>query len=553
MASSEQDNPLDRLPEAEVETRRKGLSAVWLLPIVALLVGVWLVAKTVSERGPEIVVSFKTAEGIQAGKTEVKLKDVTVGNVESVTFSKDLSQVLVSIQMIAGTASHLTDKTRFWVVRPRVGAGEISGLGTLFSGAYIAMDPDDTGKSQKRFTGLEKPPVITADREGTHYRLRAEKIGSISVGTPVYFREFRVGEVTEFSLSKDDSYVDVGIFVEAPHNRHITTATRFWNASGVSVSLSASGLQLSVESLVSLLSGGITFGNPKRLDEVSPAPENFVFALYPDEKASQAEPITNATTFALRFDGTVRGLEVGAPVEYRGIRMGTVSAIQLGPSPQDANQLVPVVLVDLEPQRLQMYSTVAGAESVNREFSEVLHDPVKRARIQVEHGLRARLKTGNLITGKLFVTLDVYPDAPPATLTMLGVYPEIPTMPGSLEGILAGIQQLVNRLDAANIEQTVGNLNKLLVSTNTLMALLSKDAPALSAEMQGALIEMRGTFKDAAATLQTLDKTASPRGEIGSQLQDTLQEVSGAARSIRVLTDFLERHPEALLTGKGAP
>jgi paraquat-inducible protein B len=553
MAPSEQDNPLDRLPEAEVETGRKGLSAVWLLPIVALLVGVWLVVKTVSERGPEIVVSFKTAEGIQAGKTEVKLKDVTVGNVESVTFSKDLSQVLVTIQMIAGAGPHLTDKTRFWVVRPRVGAGEISGLGTLFSGAYIAMDPDDTGKSEKRFTGLEKPPVITADRKGTHYRLRAEKIGSISVGTPVYFREFQVGEVTEFSLSEDDSYVDVGIFVEAPHNRHITTMTRFWNASGVSVSLNASGMELSVESLVSLLSGGITFANPKHLDEVSPAPENFVFTLYPDKKASQEEPITNATTFALRFDGTVRGLEVGAPVEYLGIRMGTVTAIQLGPSPQNPDQLVPVVLVDLEPQRLQMYRTVAGAESASRDYGEVLHDPVKRARSQVEQGLRARLQTGNLITGKLFVTLDVYPDAPPATLTMLGVYPEIPTMPGSLEGILAGIQRLVNRLDAANIEQTIGNLNKLLVSTNTLMAVLSKDVPTLSTEMQGTLVEMRSTFKNAAATLQTLDRTASPRGEIGSQLQETLQEVSGAARSIRVLTDFLERHPEALLTGKGAP
>jgi paraquat-inducible protein B len=552
MASTEQDNPLDHVPEAAVESRRKGLSPVWLLPIVALLVGVWLVVKTVSERGPEIVVSFKTAEGIEQGKTAVKLKDVTVGSVQSYTFSKDLSEVLVTIEMISGTESYLTDKTRFWVVRPRVGAGQISGLGTLFSGAYIAIDPDNTGKPLKRFTGLEQPPIITAGREGTRYRLRADQAGSLSVGTPIYFRQIKVGEVTDFKLSDDDSHVDVGIFVEAPHDHQITTATRFWNASGVSVSLNASGMEVSLESLVSLLSGGITYRNPKQLETAAAAPQDYLFTLYPDEKASKEEPITNVTTFALRFDGTVRGLEVGAPVEYRGIRLGTVSAIQLGRSPDSEDRLVPVVLVDLEPQRLEMYSTVAGTESANKEFNELLHDPLKRARRQVEHGLRARLKTGNLVTGKLFVDLEFYPDAPPAELTYTGVYPEIPTMPGSLETILDGIQQLVNKLEKANIDQMVSNLNQLLSSTSTLMAVLAKDAPELSGELRGSLVELRSTFENAAETLKTVNRTASPSGEIGSQLQDTLREVSEAARSIRLLADYLERNPESLLKGKGA-
>lgn len=553
MASPDHDNPLERVPEALVDSGRKAISAVWLLPIVALLAGVWLIVKTVSERGPEIVVSFKTAEGIEEGRTPVKLKDVTVGSVGSVSFNADLSEVLVTIHMIRESEPYLTDKTRFWVVRPRVGAREVSGLGTLVSGAYIAIDPNNTGEEQRRFTGLEKPPAITADRKGTSYRLRAEKAGSLTVGTPVYFRQIEVGEVTDYRLSDNDDYVEVSIFVEEPHDSHITSSTRFWNASGVSVSLSASGMDLSLESLVSLLSGGIAF-DAKGRNDAPPAEEGRMFVLYPNRKASLEQAITDTTTFALRFDSTVRGLEVGAPVEYRGIRLGTVKAIELGADPRGEHILLPVVLVDIEPQRLEMYDTVAGSERADAELDELLIDPVTRARKQVEdHGLRARLQTGNLLTGKLFVDLDFYPDAPSATVKQTGVYPEIPTMPSSFEGILGGIQQLLNKLEKADLETTLANLNELLVSTKTLMAMLSKDVPALSGELNGTLVAARDTIGKAAAALQTLNSAASPSGEIGSELEATLKEVSAAARSIRLMADYLERHPEALLKGKGAP
>lgn len=552
MASPDREEPLDQLPESVVEPDRRALSVVWLLPIVALLVGIWLVVKTVSERGPDIVVSFKTADGIEEGKTPVKLKDVKVGSVKSVSFNAGLSEVLVRINMISEASPYLTDKTRFWVVRPRLGAGEVSGLGTLVSGVYIAIDPDNTGVPQKRFTGLETPPVITTDRKGTRYRLHAARAGSLNIGTPVYFRQIRVGEVTDYKLSDDDRYVDVGIFIEAPHDREITSQTRFWNASGINVTLTAAGMEVSMESVVSLLSGGIAFENSQSRDGALPrAPHDAVFTLYPNRKASLEQPITDVTTFALRFDSTVRGLEIGAPVEYRGIRLGTVKDIQLGPDPNGEHILVPVVLVDLEPQRLEMYRTVEGSMSAGRELDALIHDPVKRARRQVEeYGLRARLETGNLVTGKLYVDFDFYPDAPPATITQAGVYPEIPTIPGSFEGILGSIQALLSKLEKANLKETLDNLNKLMVSTGNLMAVLSRDAPALSDELRGTLIDVRATFRNAATTLNTLNNATSPEGEIGGQLQDTLKEVSAAARSIRLMADYLERHPEALLKGK---
>ncbi len=552
MASSDEQPALDNLPEAVVDPERRAFSVVWLLPLVALLAGIWLIAKTVSERGPDIVVTFKTAEGIEEGKTLVKLKDVKVGSVKSVTFSNDLSEVHVEISMTRQTQPYLTDKTRFWVVRPRLGAGEVSGLGTLVSGVYIAIDPNDTGKPQRRFTGLEKPPVITTDRTGTSYRLRADRLGSLSVGTPIYYRQIQVGEVTDYRLSENEDYVDVGIFVESPHDRYITPATRFWNASGVNVTLTSAGMEASMESLASLLSGGIAFQTPAEFGNAGQADAGHVFTLYPNRKISMEQAITNVTTFALRFESTVRGLEVGAPVEYRGIRLGTVKAIELGSSPHNAQILVPVVLVDLEPQRLEAYGTVAGSKHAGAQLDELIHDPIKRARRQVEkYGLRARLQTGNLVTGKLFVDLDFYPDAPPATLDMTGVYPEIPTMPSSFEGILGSIQQLLTTLEKSNLEDTAAKLNTLMTSTSTLMAVLAKDAPGLTTELHGALAEARTTFKQAADALQTVSSATSPNGEIGSQLQDALKEVSTAARSIRLVADYIERHPEALLKGKG--
>jgi paraquat-inducible protein B len=278
-----------------------------------------------------------------------------------------------------------------------------------------------------------------------------------------------------------------------------------------------------------------------------------LFTLYPTREASMEQAITHATTFALKFNSTVRGLEVGAPVEYRGIRLGTVRAIELGSEPHGEHILVPVVLIDLEPQRLEMYGTVAGSESADAELDELIHDPVKRARRQVEkYGLRARLETGNLITGKLFVNLDFYPDAPPATVTRTGAYPEIPTMPSSFEGILGRIQELLSKLEQSNLGETLVHINKLMASTSTLMAVLAKDVPSLSQELRGTLTDARATLQQAAKTLETLDNTTSPGGEIGNQLQDALKEVSAAARSIRLMADYLERHPEALLQGKGA-
>lgn len=546
MAAPNPPDDLETVPDAIVDEQGKGFPIIWLLPLVALLVGGWLLYKTESEKGPRISILFHTAEGIEEGKTQVKFRDVTIGTVTAVNFTEHLKAVQLSVTMQAGTDEYLTDKSRFWVVRPRVGTSGITGLGTLISGAYIAFEPNSKGESQNTFIGLEKPPIVTIDRKGTRFRLRASSLGSISIGAPVYFRQFDIGEITDYKLADDYSYVDIGMFVQAPYDKYVHTGTYFWNVGGVSLSMDASGAKLEMESLISLLSGGVAFETrPEFLDSPS-AEENTVFTLYENRSKALERPITQTATFALRFDSTVRGLSVGAPVEYRGIRVGTVKAIELGADVHNKGIVGPVVLIDLEPQRTQMYRDADKPDTAKEKQGEYEKDPVARIGVLVKRGLRARLQTGSLLTGQLFVEIALFPDAAPEVMLTDSRYPEIPTLPNSLESIITSVNNILNRLEKADLHSTLENLNALMVSTTSLASTLEKEMPALSSEL-------RVTLKAAHSALATLESSVSADGQIGNELQVTLKEISAAARSLRLMAEYLERHPEALIKGKGMP
>jgi len=547
MATPDDKRETNAVAQAVVDEEHKGFPVIWLLPLVAVLVGGWLIWKTIAETGPSITISFETAEGIQAGKTKIKYRDVEIGRVDSVGFSDDITQILVKAVMEPDTEKFLTEQTRFWVVKPRIGAGGVSGLGTLVSGAYIAMEPSQEGKPLREFTGLETPPVVTADVAGTSYRLRAKTLGSVSIGAPVYFRQFEVGEITEYKLSNDHSQVDIGFFVRAPHDRYIREGTRFWNAGGVNLTLGATGMQLEMESIVSLLTGGIAFETLPEHADSPVAQAGAVFTLYDNHADILEDPITIAHTFITRFSGSVRGLAPGAPVEFRGIRIGTVKSIEIGFDPEQEGVTVPIVLIDLEPERLENFAILDKDASALEIQEETLRETVKRVAYAVrEKGMRARLQTGNLVTGALYVDLDFFPDAEPAILAMDGEHPEIPTLPNPLEGILIGFNKIIDKLEAARLEDTLENLNALMASTSQLVGTLEQSAPVLAAELET-------TFREAQATLASLREVASTDGEIGNELYNALAEITAAARSIRVMSEYLERHPEALIKGKGTP
>ena len=544
---------LQSLPEAVVQ-RKKQLSIVWLVPIVAILIGGWLAYKGLSEKGPTITISFESAEGLEAGKTKVRHKDVEVGTVETIRFNADLSRILVTAELVKEAGPYLTENTRFWVVRPRVTASGVSGLGTLFSGAYIGMDPGREGEPARRFEGLEIPPVVTTGMSGHVFLLRAIVLGSLDIGSPVYYRQIKVGQVIGYELDKKGQSLSIKVFINAPHDKLVRKNTRFWNASGFDLKLDAGGLKLNTESLVSIMMGGIAFDTPTSLAAGGPAQEGHVFKLYETRAGIFERTYTQKMHYILHFDESIRGLTVGAPVEFRGIKIGQVVDIK---SEFDMEKTSPriTVLVETEPQRWKVAGTA---------LSRTADDAKKNISKLVAKGLRAQLKTGSLLTGQLFVDIDFHPDAPNAQVKYGEKFPELPTIPAPLLIITARVNDFLSKLETVPIEQIGKDLGDTLQNVKRLTG---------SKELLEAVQALNETLQHARQLVQNLDSNVAP--EIGStldQVQKTLvsvegtlgkdsplqhemrrafKELSAAARSIRILVDYLERHPNALIYGKG--
>jgi paraquat-inducible protein B len=544
-------DPDDGGPRAIVKGR-SGVSLVWLIPLVAVLIGGWLAAKTFSERGPVIKIEFGTASGLQAGKTKVKFKDVDIGQVTAIDVHADLKSVVVTAELKHGSEDFLTEGTRFWVERPRVTASGVSGLETLLSGSFIAIDPVQTGKDMRTFKGLEEPPLFTTSDPGTRFRLRSPTLGSLSIGSPVYYRQIQVGQVAGFSLDDDGEAVSIDLFIFRPHDRLVSTSTQFWNASGIDISMSASGVKVDSQSLMAVLIGGVAFDTPDTIDAIgeTPGPDHH-FPLYSNREKAHEKIYLHKERYLLFFQGSVRGLSVGAPVMLRGIAVGQVLDIQLQLGMDDLEFHIPV-LIEVEPERV----AVRGDRSL---FGET--GMIKQL---VDKGLRAQLKTGSLITGQLYVELDLYPNALPVPFEKHGGYDVLPTVPGSLEAMTNQVSGILDRLEAFPFDRIAQDLTDTLAGASELVN--SAELRQSIAELDKTLVEVRGlaeqintevapelvdTLRETSATVSGVRGMIEQGSPLSVELQRTLSEVSSAARSLRVLTDYLERHPEALLRGKG--
>jgi paraquat-inducible protein B len=530
---NEQKPTFEDVPDAVVRTRRR-FSLVWVVPLVAALIGGWLAYKALSERGPTVTITFQSAEGLEAGKTKIKYKDVEIGLVESVGLSDDLSHILVTAELVKGAEEWLSENTRFWIVRARVAAGQISGLGTIFSGVHIAVDPEGGDKRTRVFKGLEIPPIVTTDSPGRHFLLKGERLGSLDIRSPVYFRQIKVGQVVALGLEKDGQSVNVNIFISAPHHELVRKNTRFWNASGLDVSIDASGIKVSTESLVTIIIGGIAFDTPASLKPSPPAEHGETFVLHESRKKSFKKVYLEKTQWLLNFDSSVRGLNVGSPVEFKGIKIGEVTNINLEFDRKKLAFSVPV-LIEIEPGRL----AIVGEETTERS---------KALEILVKKGFRAQLKMGSLLTGQLYVNLDIHPDAPPQKIIYGTKYLKFPTLPTPIEEITSDVIMIVDKLAKLPLEE-IGNelrvsmqhLSKTTAHLETLTQNLDKEvAPGATAALQ-----------HAKKTLTKLDRLLDAESPMGHEMKDALKELAGAARSIRSLSDYLERHPEALIRGKG--
>ena len=327
------------------EKKAPFFAPVWFIPIVALVIGIWLAVKTWQDNGPEIEIILDSASGIQVGQTEIRLKDVPVGKVTRMKLSEDLDKVRVFARLDRQVSSYLSVNSRFWVVSPRISVQGVSNIGTLISGIYIIMDPGESGAYHGVFTALADPPAIESDELGASFVLQADRLGSVDIGSPIYYRQIRVGEVTNYKLAEAGEGVELSVFIEAPYDRLVLMRSRFWNVSGVSVDMSADGLEARIESLVSLISGGIAFENALGFEASERADAGHRFFLYPDRNAVLDGRFDMKYYFLLNFSHSVRGLSVGAPVEFRGVKVGAVENIEL-------------TSVEKEPDSLHVYISV---------------------------------------------------------------------------------------------------------------------------------------------------------------------------------------------------
>jgi paraquat-inducible protein B len=525
------------LPEVAVKSSRS-FSMVWLIPLVATVIGGWLLYTTLAGKGPVITIIFDTAAGLEATKTKVKFKNVDVGVVEDVALSEDLQRVNVTIQMVNGADKYLTENTRFWVVRPRLTAGGVSGLGTLVSGAHVELDPQP-GEPARTFVGLEIPPVLTSNIPGRKFLLRAAKRGSVSRGSAIYFRGIEVGEILGYELGEDNREVFMHAFIRDPHTQLVRKASRFWNASGVDVEVGADGLRVNTESLQSLLTGGVAFDTPLVAMSEEPAPAGTAFNLYSDRAEISEAELTQKIPYVLYFDGSVRGLDVGAPVEFRGIRVGSVTSVDLVLDTQAETAQIPVTIV-IEPQRIKR---------IGDRFAE---DPYAGMNILVEKGLRAQLRPGNLLTGQLYIGLNFVPGAPREQLVRHDDEPpRIPTIPSDLDEITRSVNSVLERIASLPLESVVDDTRETLLSIRRVVD--SPDVKLSLESLRTTLQTADATMAQARDTLAATESLVGPRSQTRADLVELMKELKNAARSIRVLTDYLERHPEALIHGKGGP
>lgn len=531
-------NQMPELSAPSISRRRWRISLVWLVPAIAAVIGLSMLVHALLSEGPRIEVTFRTAAGLEAGKTAVKYKDVTVGTVSAIALSDDGSHVVATISLVKSALSLTRKDTRFWVVRPRIGTGGISGVDTLLSGAYVAVDAGTAAESSYSFTGLETPPTVVRGTAGRSFTLHSDDLGSVDIGSPVYYRRIQVGRVASYQLEADGTSVNLQVFVEAPYDRLVTTDSRFWNASGVDVSLGADGLKLKTQSLATIIAGGIAFAAPPG-SLGGAAAEHAEYRLARDQASAMESPDGPAQYIQLRFAQSLRGLSVGAPVYFLGVDLGRVVSIDL--DYDRAKQRFPTVVgIVVFPKRLgrvlEKLPKLEGAQLQQQQQS------AQFLQMMVEHGLRAQARSGNLLTGQLYVALDFMPNAQKVEFDVSAQPLTLPTVNGSFDQLQEQLASIVSKIDkmplesiARNVDATVADLDSTLKQVNGQV-----------------LPEATLTVKQARQTFSAANSVLAQDAPLQQNLSQTLLELQSAARSLRTLTDLLSRNPESLLRGRTA-
>jgi paraquat-inducible protein B len=544
----------DNLPRATVVPRRRQrISVIWAIPILAAVVAIGIAIQRILSEGPTVTIVFKAAQGVEAGKTFVKYKDVNIGQVTAVELSDDYSKVQVTAKIAKSAAGLMVEDAKFWVVEARVTLSGVSGLGTLLSGNYIGFEAGSSDKKQRMFVGLDTAPIITGGQPGRQFVLKSDDLGSLGIGSPVYYRRLQVGQLVAYDLAADGKAVQIKVFVNSPYDKFVNGGTRFWNASGIDVSVGAGGVELRTQSLVSVLAGGIAFETPPFAVKAASAADT-VFTLYSDHATAMKQPDAVARRYVLYFNESLRGLSVGAPITVLGLPAGQVTDVGLEVEPKTLRLRGRVELVTypehlierLQPKQAATAEEIVRSEQRRHAFFQ---------RLVEERGLRAQLRSGNLITGQLYVAFDYFPDAPKAKIDWSQDPTVLPAVPSTIQDIEGKLTNIVTKLEKLPLDAIGSDLRKTLASLDQTLQDAGRAVNRLDADvtpgLKTTLDELRGALAAADRVLKNTDTTLVGKEAPAQQdLRDALQEITRAARSLRILADYLERHPESLIRGK---
>ena len=531
------------MPDAPLRAtrhHRRRLSPIWIVPLVAVLIGAWMLYDNLSGLGPTITLEMKNAEGIEAGKTLIKTRNVEVGRVEDVTLSEDMSHTIITARMKPDTERMLNDEARFWVVKPRIDREGISGLGTVLSGAYIQLLPGNGETAQREFEVLDQPPVAPPDAPGIRVNLVSQVGSSLRAGDPITYQGFTVGRVENTEFDPEEKEMRHRLYIQSPYDVLVTDTTRFWISSGVDVRLDSQGFRVNVESMESLIGGGVTFGVPEDVAMGHPAESEATYQLFSDEESAREGTFDRYLEYVLLVDDTVRGLSRGDSVEYRGVRVGTVEAVPWrfsAPQPDTLNRFAIPVLIRIEPQRFDDAMANFDAEDW-------------RARLErmFEHGLRATLKAGNLLTGALFVDLNFSDDAPPYEAMTFDDKPVFPTISGGFAQIEQKVSNLLDKLNELQVEPILDRLDETMQTSQQTLEQVRQIAESVNAIVSDpATQQLPGNLND---TLQELQNTLNgfSAGSSGyRQLNDTLKQLEMLTRDLQPVAKTLSEKPNALI------
>ncbi|MBN2793488.1 MAG: intermembrane transport protein PqiB [Desulfuromonadales bacterium] len=534
-------------------TQKRRLSMIWIIPIVAMLLGGWMVLHSYYSRGPVITIEFMNAEGLVAEKTRIKTLDVDVGLVKSVNINQDYDGVVVTAQIDKSNSSLLREDSQFWVVRPRIGTSGVSGLGTLLSGAYIQLSPGNGEPGREHFLGLDAPPLTPANTPGLNVTLISTDQSNLKAGEPVLYRGFTVGRVEKTEFDTQKRQVLSSVFINAPYDDLVTENTRFWNARGISVKMGADGVKINSESVESLLIGGVSFALPDNRPPGNAVENGSEFLLYPDKDSINQANYKYSLDYLLLFDSSVRGLLPGAPVTYRGLEIGKVVDISFEYLLLDQKNRfdelhakVPV-LIRLTPAALTGEDSSQKVEAMRQRITE-----------SITKGFRATLRTGNLLTGNLYISLDYFDNPPPAEISQLAGYPVLPTTSDGFDQIQNKVSQLLDTINTLPLKETVQSADQTLQDLGSAaqkaeQVLDDLDSLLVDPDTRNLPKQLRETLVGLRESLSGLANDYSAASPFYQKLNLNLDQLQRTLHSVDQLTTQLATQPSELIFSDPLP